>query len=262
MSDLLTQAVTRAAEEVPGDLLELGARTIEQRTAWSPNAAAVLKTASPAWLYTVHADRIASAWRSCPDRSGSAVAWSIRAAVAAVAATRAENRVSLVWTGPQTAEVHGLRTTRAVLEALVEYATQTVMLVSYAGYSVQALVQALRAAVDRGVEVSLILETKDDSSGALSIDAAAAFAALQGRARFFRWPIDQRHAFFSPSARLHAKCAIADRSRALITSANLTAAAINDNVELGVLIEAGPLPATLHRHLSLLIEQGVFEEVV
>ena len=57
------------------------------------------------------------------------------------------------------------------------------------------------------------------------------------------------------AASLHAKCVIADRSSALITSANLTSAGINDNIELGVLIEAGPLPARLHRHLELLIEE-------
>lgn len=54
---------------------------------------------------------------------------------------------------------------------------------------------------------------------------------------------------------------IADRSTALITSANLTSAGINDNMELGVFIEAGPLPDRLHTHLDLLIEDGTLEEV-
>ena len=59
----------------------------------------------------------------------------------------------------------------------------------------------------------------------------------------------------------HAKCVIVDQSSALITSANLTSAGINDNIELGVLIEAGPLPGRLHRHLGLLIEEGTLEAV-
>ena len=54
---------------------------------------------------------------------------------------------------------------------------------------------------------------------------------------------------------------LADRSIALITSANLTGAGINDNIELGVLIEAGPLPAKLHDHFDLLIEEGILELV-
>ncbi len=47
----------------------------------------------------------------------------------------------------------------------------------------------------------------------------------------------------------------------LITSANLTSAGINDNIELGVLMEAGPLPDRLSRHLELLIEAGTLEPV-
>ena len=45
----------------------------------------------------------------------------------------------------------------------------------------------------------------------------------------------------------------------LITSANLTSAGINDNIELGVLMEAGPLPDRLSRHLELLIEAGTLQ---
>ena len=52
---------------------------------------------------------------------------------------------------------------------------------------------------------------------------------------------------------------IADRSSALITSANLTSAGINDNIELGVLIEAGPLPERLSQHLEQLVESGTLE---
>ena len=55
--------------------------------------------------------------------------------------------------------------------------------------------------------------------------------------------------------------AIADRSAALITSANLTGAGINDNLELGILLNAGPLPERLARHLELLIEQSTLEQV-
>jgi len=54
---------------------------------------------------------------------------------------------------------------------------------------------------------------------------------------------------------------IADRSSPLITSANLTSAGINDDIELGVLIEAGPLPERLSHHPELLIENGTLEPV-
>ena len=178
-----------------------------------------------------------------------------RAAVAAVDVSRAVNKVSLVRTGPPTRAV-GLRSTRAVLKSLVANATESLMLVSYAGYNVDDLAVTLAEAASRGVAVSLVLETHHDSGGGLSVDASAAFAAVGSHAHFYRWPLEARAAFFGSSASLHAKCVIADRSAALITSANLTSAGINDNIELGVLIEASPLPAKLHDHFEFLVEDG------
>ena len=93
----------------------------------------------------------------------------------------------------------------------------------------------------------------------LTFDPNHPFKPLRAAACFYRWPQEERKALFSATARLHAKCVIADRSSALITSANLTSAGINDNLELGVLIQAGPLPETLSRHLELLIEEGTLE---
>ena len=87
------------------------------------------------------------------------------------------------------------------------------------------------------------------------------FDPIKTTASFYRWPLEAREAFFATTARLHAKCVIADRSSLLITSANLTSAGINDNIELGVLIEAGSLPESLSRHLELLIEAGMLEPV-
>jgi hypothetical protein len=60
-----------------------------------------------------------------------------------VAEERRENRVSLVWTGPPTDEI-SLRSTRSVLNTLVQRATQSLVLVSYASYDVADLAAALR----------------------------------------------------------------------------------------------------------------------
>ena len=50
---------------------------------------------------------------------------------------------------------------------------------------------------------------------------------------------------------------IADARRALVTSANLTDVAINDNMELGVLIESTAAATQLHRHFHQLITNGI-----
>jgi phosphatidylserine/phosphatidylglycerophosphate/cardiolipin synthase-like enzyme len=51
---------------------------------------------------------------------------------------------------------------------------------------------------------------------------------------------------------VHAKCAVADGEMTFITSANLTNAAMEYNMELGVLVTGGDLPKELHRHLESL----------
>jgi cardiolipin synthase A/B len=105
--------------------------------------------------------------------------------------------------------------------------------------------------------VALVLETSGDSDGGLSVDASSAFADVADKVTTYRWPAEEREAFFATSARLHAKCVVADRSAALVTSANLTSAGINDNIELGVLVAAGPLPAALSDHFDGLVRSGV-----
>ena len=259
-ANTVTDATVDAAIHVPGDLLAAGAAAIEDTPGWSTGSQAALIGASPAAHYREHAQTIAQAWSRTPDVAGAVVATAMRAAASTVGAVRAEHKVSLVWTGPSTEAGH-LRSTRSVLATLVANATESLVLVSFASYDVAELTAALAAATARGVEVTLILETPDDPGGPLVIGPAHPFASIKNTASFYRWPLEAREAFFATAARLHAKCVIADRSSALITSANLTSAGINDNIELGVLIEAGPLPTKLSQHLQLLIEDATLEEI-
>ena len=258
--DPVTDAAVDAALHVPGELLAAGAAAIEDAPGWSTGSQSALIGASAAAHYREHAEAIARAWASTPDVAGAVVAAAMRAAASTAGAVRAEHNVSLVWTGPSTEAVR-LRSTRSVLATLVANATESLVLVSFASYDVAELTAALTAAIARGVEVTLILETPDDLGGPLVIGPAHPFASIKDTASFYRWPLEAREAFFAAAARLHAKCVIADRSSALVTSANLTSAGINDNIELGVLIEAGPLPTKLSQHLELLIEDATLEAV-
>ena len=258
MSDPLTDAIVEAAIHVPDDLLAAGAAAIETSPRWSAGSRSALIGAIPATHYREHATQISQAWARTPDTPGAAVAAAMRTAAATAAAVRSEHNTSLVWTGPPT-EVAGLRSTRSVLATLVANATGSLVLVSFTSHDVAELTAALTDAIARGVDVSLILETPDDPGGPLTFGPTHPFEPIKDAAGFYRWPRETREAFFAAAARLHAKCVIADRSSALITSANLTSAGINDNIELGVLIEAGPLPERLSQHLELLIEGGTLE---
>ena len=131
----------------------------------------------------------------------------------------------------------------------------------FATRNVAELTASLAQAIAKGIQVTLILETPDNPGGPLNLGPGHPFEPLRTTACFYRWPLETREAPFSAMARLHAKCVIADRSSALITSDNLTSAGINDNIELGVLIQAGTLPERLSLHLELLIKQGALERV-
>ena len=257
--DAVTEAAVDAAVGVPGELLAAGAAAIVNAPRWSVTAQSALIDASPATHYQEHAEKIAHTWSRSPSLSGAAVAVAMRAAAATAEVVQADHKVSLVWTGPATESV-GLRSTRSVLNTIVADATESLVLVSFASHDVADLATALADAAARDVDVSLVLETPDDPGGPLVIGPTHPFAPIRDTASFYRWPHEAREAFFASTARLHAKCVIADRSTALITSANLTSAGINDNIELGVLIEAGPLPDKLHSHLDRLIENGTLED--
>jgi phosphatidylserine/phosphatidylglycerophosphate/cardiolipin synthase-like enzyme len=52
------------------------------------------------------------------------------------------------------------------------------------------------------------------------------------------------------------KTAVADSEVAFLTSANLTEAALERNMELGVLIRGGKMPSAIERLIETLIESG------
>src|SRR5690606_25757394 len=84
--------------------------------------------------------------------------------------------------------------------------------------------------------------------------------------RFWRtdWPGSARPRVFydprsleldGPKGVLHAKAVVADDEAVLVTSANLTEAALDRNIELGLLVRDRALGISLTRHLQLLIDR-------
>lgn len=119
---------------------------------------------------------------------------------------------------------------------------------------------APRKAVDRGVSVRLLLESVEDSEGRLSVDQLRAIGnQLGAAAALYTWPADQRPR--NSDGRyglLHARFALADGHRLLVSSANLTEFAMTLNVEMGVLVDGGRVPARLAEHIRELLDHGVF----
>ena len=239
----LAEAVAAAVDQL-GDahLAALGV-AYRKASAYSVAAAATARDAVPA-LHRDLVDRLNGAWAS-ESVPGSAVALAFEAASLAVQRSDAP-QVEVVVTGPDSQDAP-VRLTSEVVAQLIDGATHDVTMVSYAAYQMPLVVTALDAAVGRGVQVRLILESPEKLDGGGGAQAYARFTT-------YHWPVDRRD---PPDAKLHAKAVIVDGRDVLLTSANMTSAAYSRNIELGVLCRGGGVAAQVQRHFDGLIRSGV-----
>jgi cardiolipin synthase len=184
-------------------------------------------------------------WSAHPNLHGAALALALESVQEAQRNTDVPT-VEVVVTGPDSPAAP-VRLTSEVVRQLIDQATQRVTLVSYAAYRMTSVITALDAAVARGVSVNLILESAENLDGGGGAHAYAKY-------RTYHWPIDRRE---PPEANLHAKAVIIDSRDVLLTSANMTNAAYDKNIELGVLCRGGGVARQVQAHFDALIARGV-----
>jgi phosphatidylserine/phosphatidylglycerophosphate/cardiolipin synthase-like enzyme len=125
---------------------------------------------------------------------------------------------------------------------------------TYAARRYPPLIAALREAVERGVDVNIVVETREGAAGLLGgPEPAIAFTSVPGL-RLWHWsPGSRGH----ERARQHAKLAVADRYILLVGSANLTESGVRRNLEAGVLVTGGTAPQRAAEHIRELQRSGV-----
>lgn len=255
----LAAAVGRAATDLPAAQLSKLADAIDKHDRPDAVARHTIVNTVPTALFRHHAAAICDAW-TAGELGGAGVALAVRCSANAVGEVRGEQQVSVVWTGPASYEVP-LRATGAVLTEVINEASKDLIVISFAAYKVVTVVDALRDASERGVEIRLVLESVVESQGKLTHDAKQAFDALSGAVSFYVWPAEMRHSERGAHAAMHAKCAVADDHTAFVTSANLTGAALAQNMELGLVVRGGDVPRRIARHFRALINDGVLRLV-
>lgn len=190
------------------------------------------------------------------DVSPVALALALRAASSMGDYCRSQESVELVWTGPDVSGMAFRRTDQALLE-LIECSQETLIVVTFAVYKIPEVAAALVTAARRGVSLTFILEYEE--SGKVDFDGFRALGSdLMSTAQFYMWPLENRPR--NDSGRpgtMHVKCAIADQSVVLLSSANLTEFALNINMEMGVMIRGGTVPARVAGHFRELVRSGV-----
>lgn len=205
-----------------------------------------------AWASTPGArtrlDRLTASWNAS-GISPAELAGMLLGASHACRRANSESDTELVWTGPSSELVATRKTERSLLQ-VIDQAQERLFLTSFVAYDVASIMAALAKAVDRGVALSMLLESSDKHGGGVSIDGIARMRESLPSAKVYFWK-DKGDEF--AGGKVHAKVAVCDENLCFISSANLTGYAMEKNMEAGVLIRGGAFPRTLHRHLEALV---------
>lgn len=175
-----------------------------------------------------------------------------------------QTRPDLVWSGEEVEGLHA-RDTRAVYEQLLGTAKGSLWLSSYAYFDGLRAFEVLAERMDAVPELKVTLllniqRAKGDTSQ--PSDVARRFADKLWKKD---WPGKRRPGVFynpksldpdGPSEVLHAKAVVADVESVFVTSANLTEAAFDRNIEMGLLVRDRALALSAVRHFQVLIERG------
>lgn len=204
--------------------------------------------------------KLGQAWQDTDLMTPRDVATALRGASATAVEQERRGSVELTWTGPASGQVP-IRHTEQVLMEVINAAQRRLFIVSFVAYQVNSIGGALADAAARGVQIDVLLESSSAHGGKVDHDSAAAMRKAVPSARLFAWSAHDKGASGQYLGVVHAKCAVADGQIAFITSANLTSAAMERNMELGVLVKGGNLPEELHSHLEALIATKVLEPV-
>jgi phosphatidylserine/phosphatidylglycerophosphate/cardiolipin synthase-like enzyme len=182
------------------------------------------------------------------------------------AAGRRSGGVELVWTGP---ELPGARSrdTVVVVRELFASAQSTVLVAGFAVHQGKEVFETLARRMTEvpALKVRLFLNiARPQGSRDLEHEIVRDFVS---QFREKNWPNDTPpEIYYDPRALaedyraravLHAKCIVVDDRRAFVTSANLTAAAQEKNIEAGLLVEDSGLARSLRTQFEDLVAAAV-----
>ncbi len=174
-------------------------------------------------------------------------------------------RPDLVWSGPEVPGLHA-RDTRRVYKELLASAERSVWASTYAFFDGAKAFEVLARRMDAwpALSVTLLLNIQRKRA-----DTTAADGLVRKFAdRFWHtdWPGSRRPSVYydpralemdGPTGVLHAKAVVADDNVVFITSANLTEAALDRNIEIGLLVRDIPLALSVVSHFRGLIDRDL-----
>lgn len=121
--------------------------------------------------------------------------------------------------------------------------------------------ELLKSALQRGVRITCILESPEESDGKIAFQGFAEFnVEILRQIKVLVWD-KEMHPVSSDgkTGTLHAKVAVADQSVSFISSANLTINAMTLNMELGLLLYDKTIAQEIAAHFDQLTLNGVLK---
>jgi phosphatidylserine/phosphatidylglycerophosphate/cardiolipin synthase-like enzyme len=158
------------------------------------------------------------------------------------------------------------RDTRRVYEELLTSAERSIWISAYVYYDGATVFETLAVRLDQapGVEATLLLNVQRKWGDTTEADAIV--RRFADRFWAHDWPGTRRpDVYYDPRALepdgpggvLHAKAVVVDDEALFVTSANLTGAALDRNLELGLLVRDSNLATTVCVQFQALIDQGL-----
>lgn len=170
----------------------------------------------------------------------------------------------LVWSGPDVPGVHA-RNTRSVVEELLGTAERTVWASTYAFFDGPKAFEVLARRMDAKPELKVTLLLNIQRKWGDTTAADHLVRKFSERFWTKEWPGALRpRVFFDPRSLetegaagvLHAKALVIDDESVFVTSANLTEAALDRNIEMGLLVRDRALALSISSHFRVLIERS------
>lgn len=257
MATTQTEFAIAEASILPMDLVNAVIWRVERLPA-EPSHAEVMDVA--ACISQGHAGRAALVlllkawWEERSEISRASLCLALRAACNAAAIAREAQRCELAWSGPDIAHSR-FRRTDSVSAEVIDSARERLWMATYSISGSDLMISRLAEAKRRGVTIHLLVEHPHYITN--NREGIRAFRDL-GVAPM-TWRPDLRPAGGKSS--FHPKCIVADDSMAFVTSANLSVAAHERNIETGVLITGGELPRQLAARFASLLIHGMLEAI-
>lgn len=178
--------------------------------------------------------------------------------------------IDLIWSGPDEPESLA-ESTSVTLRELFRSAAQEILISGYTLYNGRDIFEPLARRMEDmpELQVTLVMNiTRKDNDTSLDGSVVARW-----REQFFKrqWPGSRRPSIFhdprslrmerDKRAVMHAKCILVDRRIGLVSSANLTEAALFRNIEAGLLVRDSLFIHRLQRNFEVLIEKGFLKPI-